>query len=360
MLLEGVDLKSLTASLLRKCDVEEIAESIFLELVDEISLGIGFEVHRSVKIGLFPLLDSDNSEPCSPSEAKKMGLCTNTMDVFWLCGDNGCWSSHSEETARKCMGMGRNSSRIASRRIASSSNNSNNSSSQNNSNSNSNSKDSHNSHSEQGSGGNASSASCLDEDDAEDEDWIEPGKSFNRKKRDKNSPRRNRAPKYGNSQGRGGILEQLFDGTITPPANYDQLSKEERSHLLNNICGVTLHSKKLCTRSTRCQIHTDSQRREVRFKWLSNLGSGYDEETHVDIDSFTEGDTAALRESLSILSNASSPADSTISNSSNPGNSRDSSSSRRTTNKVGHRRGKRNNKGGSKSGSRASTPPHFD
>nr|ACO13031.1 Ataxin-7-like protein 3 [Lepeophtheirus salmonis] len=220
MLLEGVDLKSLTASLLRKCDVEEIAESIFLELVDEISLGIGFEVHRSVKIGLFPLLDSDNSEPCSPSEAKKMGLCTNTMDVFGSvvttavgvptlkkqpecvcpnCSRNLAASRFAPHL-EKCMGMGRNSSRIASRRIASSSNNSNNSSSQNNSNSNSNSKDSHNSHSEQGSGGNASSASCLDEDDAEDEDWIEPGKSFNRKKRDKNSPRRNRAPKYGNSQ----------------------------------------------------------------------------------------------------------------------------------------------------------------
>jgi hypothetical protein len=34
----------------------------------------------------------------------------------------------------------------------------------------------------------------LDEDDAEDEDWLEPSRAFSssRKKRDKNSPRRNR------------------------------------------------------------------------------------------------------------------------------------------------------------------------
>lgn len=36
-----------------------------------------------------------------------------------------------------------------------------------------------------------------DDDDAEDEDWLEPGRSVSnsRKKRDKNSPRRNRAHK---------------------------------------------------------------------------------------------------------------------------------------------------------------------
>ena len=34
----------------------------------------------------------------------------------------------------------------------------------------------------------------VDEDDAEDEDWLEPSRAFSasRKKRDKNSPRRNR------------------------------------------------------------------------------------------------------------------------------------------------------------------------
>lgn len=84
----------------------------------------------------------------------------------------------------KCMGMGRNSSRLASRRIAS------------------NNKD--NCYRE--SGGNE------DEEDAEDEDWVEPGNTRmlfggsssgssnsgnSRRKRDKNSPRRTKASRTG-------------------------------------------------------------------------------------------------------------------------------------------------------------------
>ena len=68
------------------------------------------------------------------------------------------------------------------------------------------------------------------------------------------------------------------DGTVTPPSSYDTLSLEERSNLLANVCGViTAGAKKICTRSLRCPIHTDTQRREIRMRWLSN-----DEEIDID------------------------------------------------------------------------------
>ena len=67
--------------------------------------------------------------------------------------------------------------------------------------------------------------------------------------------------------------------------------------LLTTICGVS-GSNKLCTRSLRCPAHTDFQRREVRLKWL-----GGKHEDEIDVDS--DGDTIALRDSLSQLSNAS-------------------------------------------------------
>ena len=68
------------------------------------------------------------------------------------------------------------------------------------------------------------------------------------------------------------------DGTVTPPSSYDMLSLEERSNLLASVCGVILTgSKKFCTKSKRCPIHTDSQRREIRMRWLSN-----DEEIDID------------------------------------------------------------------------------
>lgn len=158
------------------------------------------------------------------------------------------------------MGMGRNSSRLASRRLASKEN---------------------------------YRENANDDEYDEDEDWIEPtsdrrsthnsalGQSnLPRRKRDKNSPRRTKG------RARNGGAESGYnDGTVTPPSSYDSLTMEERSRWLGTICGVlSMTSRKICTRSTRCPVHTDAQRREVRIKWLSSMGDGGTEETHVDID----------------------------------------------------------------------------
>lgn len=211
----------------------------------------------------------------------------------------------------KCMGMGRNSSRVASRRLAAGN------------------KDSYR------EGGH-------DDDEDDDDEWVEPGKRDRPRKRDKNSPRRHKNYlKFKAGEGQ--------DGTITPPQSYDQLCLDERRQLLTNICGVVGNGTKPCPRSTSCQTHSDRQRREVRLKWLG--GSKVDME---DVELNSDEDTSALRESLSHLSNASSPAESTVSTSSNPGLREGQRGNKRD------KQGKRGKKGrpGSKNGSsRGSTPP---
>ena len=168
-------------------------------------------------------------------------------------------------------------------------------------------------------------------------------------------------------RGRGGLRKHIrnlheahkksaWSGTITPPQSYDHLSLEERRSLLTSACGVTLSNNKICLRPTRCSAHTDHQRREVRLKWLGGRGSSAGDLEELDLDS--DGDTVALRESLSQLSNASSPAESVVSTSSNPG-SLVAHSSRHSSHSSRHK-GKRGKKGrpGSKNGSsRGSTPP---
>ena len=103
---------------------------------------------------------------------------------------------------------------------------------------------------------------------------------------------------------------------------------------------------------------------KVRLKWL---GSGADTPEMETGDS--DGDTMALRESLSQLSNASSPAESVVSTSSNPGTRGHSSSGRHRDKKRGKKvrmmmmiimmmiimvKGRPGSKNGS---SRGSTPP---
>jgi len=326
MLLEGVDLAAKTASILKNDpSIKDIAaEQVFETMLEEIAIGICFEIHRSIKIGAYRTVE------IGPVEGPPIPI-TGHIDVFGLpvttitglpnlkmvpqCECPNCnrtlAASRFAPHLEKCMGMGRNSSRLASRRLATSN------------------KDSYR-------------EGCHEEeDDVEDEDWLEPGKmTNNRRKRDKNSPKRNKILKFrtnGNEQ----------DGLITPPQSYDQLTLEERRHLLASICGVAGNSGKICTRSTRCPAHNDLQRREVRLRWLNHA---VDEDSHIDIDSFSEGDTAALQDCLSQLSNASSPAESTISTSSNPSRGRREKS----------RRGKKGRPGSKNGSSRGSTPPMMD
>ena len=330
--------KELLSSLMRDPQLmETAAKEVYDDLVDDAITALAFEIHWSIKTGLYCLTDPDNDDDSAANPSSKESgtmvdvfgqAVTTTSGVPALKKQCECVCPNCQRNLaasrfaphlEKCMGMGRNSSRIASRRLA------------------------NNNKESSGSGGGGEEAG-----EDEDEDWIEPGKTVpvtRRRQRDKNSPRRHKGPRGAPSFD----YDSLPSGGHTPPLGYEAMTAEERSNVLSYICGViSSNSRKICMRSTKCPVHTVIQRKEIRMRWLSP------EEDQVDIDSFTEGDTTALRESLAQLSNASSPAESTVSTSSNPsaGSSIRAGPSRRDK-MARSKRGK----SGFKGGSRGSTPP---
>jgi len=202
------------------------------------------------------------------------------------------------------MGMGRNSSRIASLRIAN------------------NSKDLNN------YGG--------DVDDDDDVDWSLTNDGNTKRKRprkDRNGVSK-RSSKQQRQQGatssssgsqRNGETSTMIGGgsgehsihssNENSPSNYDNMSIMDKRALLTQICGVVSeHTKKVCTRSVRCPQHTDDQRKEIRASLEISGNSNSQDNIHVDVDTYEENDSQNLRDALARWdregSSHSSPADS--------------------------------------------------
>uniref|UniRef100_A0A668AGM0 Ataxin-7-like protein 3 n=1 Tax=Myripristis murdjan TaxID=586833 RepID=A0A668AGM0_9TELE len=120
MKMEEVSMSSLDNSKL-----EGLAQDILSDLVEDACLGLCFEVHRAVKQGYFFLDDTDQESMRDYEIVDQPGV-----DVFgqvynqWKNKECVCPNcSRSIAASRfaphleKCLGMGRNSSRIANRRI---------------------------------------------------------------------------------------------------------------------------------------------------------------------------------------------------------------------------------------------------
>ncbi|NXF93930.1 AT7L3 protein, partial [Eubucco bourcierii] len=81
--------------------------------------------------------------------------------------------------------------------------------------------------------------------------------------------------------------------------NYETLGPEELRTLLTTQCGViSEHTKKMCTRSLRCPQHTDEQRRSVRVYLLGPSASLPEAEGSVENDSFEVAESQALMSRL--------------------------------------------------------------
>uniref|UniRef100_A0A8C2UBG6 Ataxin-7-like protein 3 n=1 Tax=Coturnix japonica TaxID=93934 RepID=A0A8C2UBG6_COTJA len=235
--------------------LEAIAHEIYAELVEDACLGLCFEVHRAVKCGYFFLDDTD------PDSMKDFEIVDQPgVDIFgqvynqWKNKECVCPNcSRSIAASRfaphleKCLGMGRNSSRIANRRIASSNNM------------------------------NKSESDQEDNDDINDNDW-----SYGSEKKGELSG--NPDPfKYSNSAG----------------ISYETLGPEELRTLLTTQCGViSEHTKKMCTRSLRCPQHTDEQRRSVRIYLLGPSASLPEAESSVENDGFDVAESQAIMSRL--------------------------------------------------------------
>ncbi|XP_009189050.3 ataxin-7-like protein 3 isoform X5 [Macaca nemestrina] len=259
---------------------QAIAQEIYADLVEDSCLGFCFEVHRAVKCGYFFLDDTD------PDSMKDFEIVDQPgLDIFgqvfnqWKSKECVCPNcSRSIAASRfaphleKCLGMGRNSSRIANRRIANSNNM------------------------------NKSESDQEDNDDINDNDWSYGSeKKAKKRKSDKlwylpfqnpNSPRRSKSLKHKNGELSN---SDPFKYNNSTGISYETLGPEELRSLLTTQCGViSEHTKKMCTRSLRCPQHTDEQRRTVRIYFLGPSAVLPEVESSLDNDSFDMTDSQAL------------------------------------------------------------------
>ncbi|XP_051994766.1 ataxin-7-like protein 3 isoform X2 [Xyrauchen texanus] len=128
----------------------------------------------------------------------------------------------------KCLGMGRNSSRIANRRIASSNNTS------------------------------KSESDQEDNDDINDNDWSYGSEKKAKKRKSEknpNSPRRSKSLKHKNGELSNSVNPDLYKYNYSSGISYETLGPEELRSILTTQCGVVSeHTKKMCTRRTRCSV----------------------------------------------------------------------------------------------------------
>ncbi|XP_046575331.1 ataxin-7-like protein 3 isoform X1 [Haliotis rubra] len=308
---------------------------VMLDLIDEVTLGLCFEVHRATKRGTIFLSDTDPQAHKDHEVVDRPGV-----DVFgqvptkkqFECVCPNCQrhlaASRFAPHLEKCMGMGRNSSRIASRRIA-------------------------NNSTKRDSGDDSG-------DDDNDNDWtyIESAKKSkkpSKKEKSVNSPRRNKS-QVGKVKNGGDSNTESIGTPESNSLNYESMTIEERKSLLLLTCGViSEHTKKMCTRSSRCPQHTDDQRSKVRQLLLRQGSSLEGEDVHVDIDSIDDAENQVLRETLQWeASSNSSPADSTSTNNSTGSRKRSQKSSSKSGGNKKRKTGKSSaNNGGSNTSSSA-------
>ncbi|KAK1799361.1 hypothetical protein P4O66_007603 [Electrophorus voltai] len=225
-------MEDMSLSGLDNTKLEALAHDIYSDLVEDACLGLCFEVHRAVKQGYFFLDETDQESMKDFEIVDQPGV-----DIFgqvynqWKNKECVCPNcSRSIAASRfaphleKCLGMGRNSSRIANRRIASSNNTS------------------------------KSESDQEDNDDINDNDWSYGSeKKPKKRKSDKNpnSPRRSKSLKHKNGELSGSVNPDLYKYNYSSGISYETLAPEELRSLLTTQCGVVSeHTKKMCTRSS--------------------------------------------------------------------------------------------------------------
>lgn len=295
-------------------DLNDPVVQYMYELLDICTLGVCFEIHRSLRLGYWELQHVDEEEQ------KEYALVdVNGLDVFGQqpvkkqvdCVCPNCsrtlaanrFAPHLE----KCMGMGRNSSRIASRRLQ-----------------------------------NSGQMEEYELENDIDYEWnsCEYGNRKSRKgRREKekitNSPKRPKIKKENNSIGLSTLVSSgnggSRPGTPCSTASSDTinslkgqgptlqaleaLSQEEKVALLTQTCGaISEHTGKMCTRTGRCVQHSDEQRRSVRDlllgdnedAWPQSMrpeGSSLDQDDiHVDVDGYEDMEGGTLLRELTPLS----------------------------------------------------------
>ncbi|XP_046894578.1 ataxin-7-like protein 3 isoform X2 [Hypomesus transpacificus] len=274
-------MEDMSMSGLDNTKLEALAQDIYSELVEDTCLGLCFEVHRAVKQGYFFLDETDQESMKDFEIVDQPGV-----DIFgqvynqWKNKECVCPNCNRSIAAsrfaphlEKCLGMGRNSSRIANRRIATNNNTS------------------------------KSESDQEDNDDVNDNDWSYGSeKKAKKRKSDKNpnSPRRSKSLKHKNGELSSTVNTDPYKYNYNTGISYESLGPDELRSLLTTQCGVVSeHTKKMCTRSQRCPQHTDEQRRAVRVFLLGPSASSLpDADSVVESDGYDASDGQGLMSRL--------------------------------------------------------------
>ncbi|XP_043955793.1 ataxin-7-like protein 3 isoform X1 [Gambusia affinis] len=257
--------------------LQALIQDVYSELVEDACLGLCFEVHRAVKQGYFFLDETDQDSIKEFEIVDQPGV-----DIFgqvfnqWKNKECECpnckrliAASRFAPHLEKCLGMGRNSSRIANRRLATNNNIS------------------------------KSESDQEDNDDLNDNDWSYGAEKKAKKRRpdkNQNSPRRSKSLKHKNGELGTSVSLDPYKYNYNAGISYESLGPNEIRSLLTTQCGViSEHTKKMCTRSHRCPQHTDDQRRTIRLLLL-----GPSAPTLPDAD--VEGDSFDIPNGQALLS----------------------------------------------------------
>ncbi|KAI7803942.1 ataxin-7-like protein 3 [Triplophysa rosa] len=244
-------MEDMSLSGLDNTKLEALAHDVYSDLVEDACLGLCFEVHRAVKQGYF-FLDETDQESLKDFEI----VDQPGVDIFgqvynqWKNKECVCPNCNRSIAAsrfaphlEKCLGMGRNSSRIANRRIASSNNTS------------------------------KSESDQEDNDDINDNDWSYGSEKKPKKRKSEknpNSPRRSKSLKHKNGELSSSVNPDLYKYNYSSGISYETLGPEELQSILTTQCGVVSeHTKKMCTRSLlNLKQHLDGNFLELEIKGL--------------------------------------------------------------------------------------------
>uniref|UniRef100_A0A1A8BJE3 Ataxin-7-like protein 3 n=1 Tax=Nothobranchius kadleci TaxID=1051664 RepID=A0A1A8BJE3_NOTKA len=232
--------------------LEALMHDIYSELVEDACLGLCFEVHRAVKQGYFFLGEPDQESMKEFEIVDQPGV-----DIFgqvfnqWKNKECECpncnrliAASRFAPHLEKCLGMGRNSSRIASRRLA-----------RNNM--------------------SKSESDQEDNDDLNDNDWSYGAEKKAKKRRsdkNQNSPRRSKSLKPKNGEIGSSINSESHKYNHNTGISYESLGPEEVRSLLTMRCGViSEHTKKMCTRPALHSAELESHSFDIPDGQMSRL-----------------------------------------------------------------------------------------
>ncbi|XP_055934923.1 ataxin-7-like protein 3 isoform X2 [Argiope bruennichi] len=242
--------------------VEPAFVKILHELIDDVLADFCFNVHRSMKLGYFPMqeyvLKDKDFELYKPSQENDSQAFNNSgCDIFGHykgsttnlccpCCDKKLCSSRYAPHLYQCMGFGRRvqGKRKTTKRV---------------------------------------DLDMFQSDHDDDYNSSDCNSSSRKRRRGKNTRRK---------------VKGKNSDTFVPSAaeaNYSEMTIETIRDCLSQMCGViSERTGRFCRNTLKCSMHVDDQRREVRDMLLGSSTDQPADDIHIDVDTVDESSHAQL------------------------------------------------------------------